>query len=118
MVHISARKGGGKAGPCKGKGSRKGKAEAVVVAEDPEGGEGWLKDAMDKLTGHVKSAEEWMEGISKRASVIEMRMMNNRCLVHEAMRTIQQLLTSFHPMGDPGWIMRSIQDSMASAEFS
>ena len=106
MVQISARKGGGKVGPGKGKGSRKGKAEEVV-AEDSEGGEGgWLKDAVDKLTGHVKSAVGWMDGISKRASVIEMRMMNSRCLVHEACRTIQQRLTSFHPMGDPGWVMR------------
>ena len=117
MVKNGARKGGGKAGPGKGKGNRKGKAEAEV-AEDHEGGEGWLKDAMEKLTGHVKSAEEWMETISKRASVMEMRMMNNRCLVHEAMRSIHNLLTSFHPMGDAGWILRSIQDSMASAEFS
>ena len=47
---------------------------------------------------------------------MELRMTQQRCLVHEAMRCIVNHLTAFRPMGDCGWILRSTQDSMASAE--
>ena len=116
MGGMGRGKGGGKAAAGKGKGRGKGQVEEEVVAGGHGGGEGWLRETMEDLTEVVKSAEKWVESISKRASLMEMRMMQQRCLVHEAMRSIVNHLVGFRPMGDSGWILRSTQDSMASAE--
>ena len=117
MGRMGQGKGAGKVAVGKGKGKGKGKGEEEVVAEGHGGGEGWLREAMEDMSEHVKSAEKWVESISKRASVMELRLMNQRPLVHESMRCIMNHLTAFKPMGDSGWILRSTQDSMKSAEF-
>ena len=127
-------KGVGKLGKAKGKGKgkgaqSKGKVKSQHANGEENGGTGEsgyeaeieaafpreksVAEIADKQLEVLQTCCSWLEGLSARTHIWEMRSMKSMVLPHEAVRMLCNNMLAFHALdGDLGWLWRSIHDEM------